>query len=105
MTFTGSENHSISLEEASKLTTNYRKNTVSGAVLAGFFGKEVIQAIIDQSECVGIRVYYGQQEDGTPELVLVGAKSDMDDIIDGKLAEKMIPCPPNCGSANDLNTE
>lgn len=102
MTFTGNEDHSISLEDASKLTANYQKNAGANDRKAGFFGKSAIHSILDQDDCVGIRIYFGQDEDGVPELVLVGAKADMDDIVNGVIAEKMIPCPPNCSSENAL---
>lgn len=104
MTFTGNENHSITLEEASKLTANYRKSAGSGARLAGFFGKTTIEKLLEQEGCVGLRVYYAQDDEGTPEMVLVGAKADEDDII-GIIAERVVPCPPNCGTANPLNSD
>ena len=103
MAFTGSEDHSISLQEASQLTANYRSQAGDGAVLASFFGKQTIQKILDQEDCVGIRIYYGL-ENSTPVLVLVGAKANEDDIISGELAQTGVQCPPVCGSANDLNS-
>ena len=105
MSFTGEEDHSISLEDASKLTANYRKSAGKDTIKAGFFGKATINKIIDQKDCVGIRIYYGQQEDGKPNLVLVGAKANEDDILDGVIAERQVPCPPNCAAANELTSD
>ncbi|MFH1853462.1 MAG: hypothetical protein ABIA75_14075 [Candidatus Neomarinimicrobiota bacterium] len=105
MSFTGNENHSISLEEASKLTANYRKSAGEDAVIAGFVGKTAIENIINQADCVGIRFYFGQHDDGKPDLVLVGAKANMGDLIDGIITERLIPCPPNCAPANVLNSD
>ncbi len=104
MAFTGNEDHSISLKDAAKLTANYRKNAGPNAILAGFFGKETLKKILDQDDCVGIRFYYGQDDMGTPKMVLVGTKANEDDLIDGIIAERSWPCPPNCGNKNVLNS-
>ncbi len=93
MTFTGREDHSITLEGADQ-----------GAIKAGFFGKDALQGILDQEGCVGIRVYYGEDDNGTPQLVLVGADADTNDIIEGNLAQRQVPCPPYCGKDNELNS-
>ena len=104
MAFTGREDHSITLAEASKLTANFRKKIEPGSIRGGFFGKEAILKILNQDGCVGIRYYYGEKDDGTPVLVLVGVDAEENDLIDGVLAEVSIPCPPFCGTANVLNS-
>ena len=104
MSFTGSEDHTIALSEASKLTKNYREKAGTEAIKAGFFGKETLLRILNQDGCVGIRFYYGEEDDGTPVMVLVGANAAGDDITDGEVAERSVPCPPHCGSDNDLNS-
>jgi hypothetical protein len=102
MQFTGNEDHKISLEDASRLTKNYRLGVGSGAQLGGFFGKTAIKAIIDQDECVGLRIYYALLDNGQPTFVLCGVKSDGDDIIAGELAEIVKPCPPFCSNSKEL---
>ncbi len=77
MAFKGNEDHSITLSAASALTTNYRDASETEAIKGGFFGKSAIQKILDQQECVGIRFYYGQEEDGTSAIVLVGVSMKM----------------------------
>ena len=104
MAFTGSENHAISLEEARKLTANYRAKAGKDAVLAGFFGKDTIQQILDQEGCVGIRYYYALTDDGKPALVLVGVDANENDLIDGVIAEVSLPCPPYCGQEATLRS-
>ncbi len=104
MAFIGDEDHSITLAAASELTKNYRDAKESSDIRGGFFGKEAIQRILDQEGCVGIRIYYGQEEDGTPRLVVVGVEENEDDLVEGELAQASIPCPPNCGSSNELNS-
>ncbi|WP_054413735.1 hypothetical protein [Hymenobacter sp. DG25A] len=58
-------------------------------------------SLLNQTGCMGIRVYYGL--DGTtPKLVLVGAKSNEDDMTTLVLDEGCAS-PPNSGVANSLN--
>ena len=94
MSFTGNENHSISLLAASELTANYRTNHPS-AVKGFYFSQSAIQAILDQSDCVGIRIYFGEDELENPQLVICGVKANEDDLDEGLLAEFGIACPPS----------
>lgn len=105
MAFTGNEDHSITLEDAVQLTANYRKNAGEKAIKGGFFGKTVLKNIINQKGCVGIKFYYGQNSDGKPCLVLVGADAAENDMTGGVLAERQLPCPPYCGENNVLNKD
>lgn len=102
--FTGKEDHSISLKDASVLTYNYRQTVAADAKTGGFFGKDAIQAILNQDGCVGIRYYYGIDKEGTPVLVLVGSDARGNDMYEGVLAEMARPCPPACSNANPLNS-
>lgn len=103
MSFDGHENHSITLAAASALTANYRTNN-PGQTLAHFFGKDAIQAILDQEGCVGIRIYYGENASGQDKLVLCGVTSDENDMYAGELAQYSILCPNVCGANNPLNS-
>ena len=102
MSFTGNEDHSITLATAAEWTANYReahKTWLKGH----FFGKKAINDILVQANCVGIRIYYALDPDGVQRLVIVGVKANEDDLVNGSLAERGIPCPPFCGSGNVLN--
>jgi hypothetical protein len=102
--FTGHEDHSISLAEASELTRHYRRKN-PGEHIAEFFGRDAILAILSQNNCVGIRIYYGLDEKTNQKhLVLVGAEPNKNDIIDGLIMERSKPCPNHCGKSNLLNT-
>ena len=103
MSFTGNEVHTISLPAAAELTANYRSNHTLG-VKGFYFGKTAISAILAQTDCVGIRIYFGEDEEENPQLVICGVKANEDDLEEGLLAEFGISCPPNCGSTNDLNS-
>lgn len=102
--FTGNENHYITLEEASNFTEAYRNQMQEGQTIGGFFGRDAIEAILDQDDAVGLRVYNGMDDQGQEVLVLVGTNKDGDDMYHGKLAERSLPCPPYCGFDNPLNS-
>lgn len=104
--FTGNESHEISLQDAANLTANYRSQFASGAtyVKGEFFGKSSIQSLLNQDDCVGLRIYYGLDIDNIQKLVIVGVLANEDDIIDGNILEFGSPCPPICGTLNVLNS-
>ena len=104
MKYTGNEDHSITLEEASKLTKNYRQKSEAGAIIGAYFSKSAFLKILDQDGCVGIRYYFGEKDDGTPEMILVGVDADGNDLKDGEIAERQYPCPPDCPENNELNS-
>lgn len=104
MSFTGNEDHSISLNDAAKLTKRYRDSVPTGSTIAHFFGKDAIQAILNQENCVGIRIYYGLNADDVKQLVAVGVTADENDMFNGLLAEKSFLCPAQCSTNNPLNS-
>lgn len=104
MPFTGNEDHSISLADAAKLTRRYRESVPTGSTIAHFFGKDAIQAILNQENCVGIRIYYGLNTDDAKQLVVVGVTPDENDMYNGILAEKSFICPTQCSTNNPLNS-
>ena len=103
MAFNGKEGEQITLTEASSWTENYRNTASIGDPKGHFFGKDLLQQILDQSGCMGIRIYYGINEGGKNVLVLVGADSNENDITD-LIVDKSKPCPSYCGRDNDLNS-
>ncbi|MDH7515476.1 MAG: hypothetical protein QHI48_06365 [Bacteroidota bacterium] len=102
--FTGNEDHDISLADAAKLTRNYRERAGKNAIKGGFFGQAALQQLLDQEGVVGVRYYYGQENDDRPVLVLVGVDATGRDLVEGFLLERSIPCPPFCGFFNELNS-
>jgi hypothetical protein len=102
MSFNGTEGEYYSPEEAGELTRRYRKakiNTVEG----GFMGREKLQAILDQTGCMGIRVYFGMDEDKTMSMVFVGADADENDLLKN-ITQHVLKCPPRCSEKNVLNS-
>jgi len=99
---TGRENHAIALADASKLTANFRASASPGSVLGEAFGRDAVQGILNQANCVGVRIYYGRKSDSTPVLVLVGVDASGSDLTAGVLLESGFPCPPFCPSLSPL---
>ncbi len=101
--FTGQEDHSISLHDAAVLTARYRASH-PGGVKGLYYSKAAILDILNQTDCVGIRIYLGEDTNGETNLVLTGVKANQDDLYNGVLAEFGTKCPNVCGVSNPLNT-
>jgi hypothetical protein len=102
MAFDGKEGSIISTEMAAELTGNHRQKNL-GQVQGYFYGKENLEAILSQEGCMGIRIYYGMNDEGVPQLVLVGADAAENDMLD-VIVEIGAGCPPRCASKNALNS-
>jgi len=96
-TFTGNEDHIVTLEQAVKFVQNYQNAPSVPAIKGGFFGRSIFEKILSQSGCVGIRYYYAKKDDGGATMVLVGVDANANDMTGGILGETIIPCPPFCG--------
>ncbi len=73
-------------------------------IKAKAFHKDQVLALLNQEGCVGLRIYFGREPDGTPGLVLAGIDATDSDLAQGTLLEVGYPCPPFCGTANALNS-
>ena len=102
MSFNPNENHSITLAAASVMTKAYRDADINSKI-GGFFGKDAIQAILNQPTCVGLKFYFAL-DNGNLTLVLCGAKTDENDLYEGILAEDCKPDPPHHSTNNPLNS-
>jgi len=102
MPFNGQEGEEITLQEAAALTASYRAQNPD-STKCHFMGKEIINAILAQTGCVGIRTYYGLNTDGTREIILVGVDVNGDDMTN-LIADRAIPCPNVCSRKNGLNS-
>lgn len=86
------------------MTQAYRDD-YPDAVKGVFFGKNKLLDILNQTGCVGIRAYFGiNGETKELSLVLVGAKTNTNDMTEGYIIDNGVTCPPVCGEANDLNS-
>ena len=94
--FAGAEKHEITKEEADKYIQNSQKNPQIPKIRGGAFQRAVIDKILAQPECDGIRIYYAQTEDSSATFVLMGITAKGSDMKMGVIAEKSLPCPPWC---------
>lgn len=100
--YTGREDHVISLDKARKLTETYQNAAKPGDMVAAYLGKNIFQKILDQRDCVGIRIYNAVSENGKPTFVIVGVDTIGNDIINGPLGDQIFPCPPWCSVPGGL---
>ncbi|MES2763741.1 MAG: hypothetical protein V4677_16115 [Bacteroidota bacterium] len=98
MAFTGNEAEQFPLNTAADWTRNYRNSIPAGETIAHFFGKNIINNILAQEGCMGIRIYYALDEQGKKQLIIVGADANENDIYNGIIAERSYLCPPFCTS-------
>lgn len=101
MSFTGDEAEEFPLSTAAEWTANYRTANPDGR-LGHFFGKTIINRILEQPGCLGIRVYYALDADGKQQMIMVGADANENDLHNGIIAEMSRPCPPFCPNSSPL---
>lgn len=101
MAFTGNEGEQITLQAGGEYTLRYRAENPNG-IKGVFFGRSHIEAILSQSDCKGLRMYFAKNADGSPTLVVVGADSNENDQLN-IIFQNLLPCPARCSSSNLLN--
>lgn len=101
MAFNGTEGGPITLAAAAAMTACYRK-LHPNETEAHFFGKNNINALLNQTGCVGVRVYYGDKPEGGKELILVGVDANENDMLE-LIMDLGVPCPTACSNGNPLN--
>lgn len=113
MAFIGNEGGAVSLATAKRWTKNYRDaNPGKEVIRAHFFGKEKIDKLLGQPGVVGMRVYFGIDDEKNNVVVLVATKEDENNIYasneesadeDGPfILNDSVWCPPFCPQENGL---
>ncbi|WP_428328129.1 hypothetical protein [Mucilaginibacter sp.] len=105
---TGKEGEDFDLELAASWTQNYRHKH-PGETQSHFFGKEILQKILDQEGCMGIRFYHAHSKplsswqrsmvslskfllnvvgnvEGEKHIIIAGATRDGSDMLNTKTA-------------------
>lgn len=100
---TGREGEIFDFKLAAQWTKNYR-DINRGEIVSQFFGRDILNKLLDQPGCMGIRMYYANDKpvngwqrfilslsrfllkvianmEGKPHLILVGAAKDGRDIL------------------------
>lgn len=103
MSFDGNEGEQITLEQGAEYTVRYRSANPD-AVKGVFLGRNHIEAILAQSDCQGLRMYFAANADGSPTLVVVGADGNQDDLLN-LIFQRLMPCPNHCSGTNPLNLD
>jgi len=93
--------HKVSITEARELVDRRRR---AAEQPAGAFKKSALERLLNQTGCVGVRIYYGMHPDGQPALVLVGVDEYGEEMLDGELLERNFPCPPFCPMGPSLRS-
>lgn len=104
MSMTGNEGETISLEEAKTLTANHRNSIKVGEPISYTVGANMINKIISQEGCKGLRIYRAKDELGVDQIVLVGVDASSRDMYMGVIVDRVLVCPPLCPSLSPLNS-
>ncbi|NRA12982.1 MAG: hypothetical protein HRT57_13595 [Crocinitomicaceae bacterium] len=83
------------------MTAEYRVLNPGGRT-AHFYRKEILNDLLAQEGCTGIRVYYGIDDNGEKELVLLGTDEGENDMTN-LIVDISTPCPNRCAKIGNLN--
>ncbi len=101
-TLNGTEGENIPLEEAIQMTRAFRLANPD-AIKAFYLGKDIMNELLRQNNCVGMRIYNALDVDNQPQVVIVGVTADNEDLYEGIRADKTKPCPSLCDINSPLN--
>jgi len=68
----------------------------SNDVIVHYFGKNVVDKIMKQPGCVGVRMYYSKQTNGKSGFIFIGVDKNGRDIEPTILTGPTTYCPPLC---------
>lgn len=101
----GNEGSMITRAQANQLMTNYTNSAsfaANGSQEGILFGKNHINAILNQTGCVGVRIYYGKsgvKPSDDAHLVIVGTDTSGNDMPNANfILDLGQPCPSDCSS-------
>jgi hypothetical protein len=83
-------------QEVPALTNTYQIAVSSNNVIAHYFGKDVVDRIMKQPGCVGVRMYYGKKSNGKSGIMIVGVNKSGKEFLPIILAGPGSFCPPIC---------
>lgn len=92
----------ISLGEAVRFTHAFQERNPE-ATKAYYAEKELVESLLQQIGCAGIRIYNGYDPDrNKANLVLVGVDKNGNDMTEGIILENLKSCPPDCPKNSSL---
>lgn len=113
--------HFITLNEGATMTSDYRTNR-ENILDSSYKGLDILPvsetfdltellSVIEQTGCVGLRIYYGMDENMLVHAILVGVDENDEDILpsdpDAKntqIMEHSLRCPNVCPPSSRLNS-
>ena len=108
-------NHEISLQTAIDMTKRYRASRPANFPICETFEKEVIQRILDTTDCASFRVYFGMKENQQVSVIMVAADADGNDLLpaasdsvtgtdDPVIIDDGYRCPTICPPGSPINS-
>ena len=94
----------ITAEQAKTLIAGFAKK-FPGQVVSSFIGGDNVKKILEQNNCIGLRIYNGYDDvEQKISLVLVGVDQEEKDMLEAEIIyDQMATCPPLCtGPSNGL---
>lgn len=108
-TYNGSDGGRIDLATARQRAQNHRTANPAD-LLSHYFGREILDQILQQRGCTGIRVYHAINDKQEKQLMVVGVDNKGSNMLpassslapgDMSIMDNSWPCPPIC-PPNDL---
>ena len=87
--------HHVELAEAKELIDRHKRQNTTGRTSV-ISSRVPLDQMLAQEGCVGIRMYFAMNPDGMPTLVLVGVDENFNDLDQGVIADRFLPCPTFC---------
>lgn len=86
----------ISLLKAIELTHSYQENNPTKPN-SYFVGLDKINALLQQNDCLGVRIYPGfDPQNNQHNVVLVAVDQSGEDVTHGIMLDELVTCPPMC---------
>ena len=82
--------------DVTALTNVHHISVSSDAVIAHYFGKDIVEKTMKQPGCVGVRMYYGKHANSKSGFIFVGVDKKGRDMVPVVLAGPGVMCPPLC---------
>ncbi len=96
-------NHEITLQEAITMTHAYQNAPqFAGQTKAGLISASAVQDLLNQTGCVGVRIYFALNTNNSLTTVLVGTNNLNEDMTSGILLDDLVSCPPGCPTNSPL---
>ena len=85
---TGREGAVWELKQAAEWTKNFRDKS-PGATVSHFFGREILEKILAQDACMGLRFYNAIDDEGKAHLIISGVAANGEDQLSVSGATKI----------------